>query len=127
MVKSSFDPPVKSMPSLSPVVASAMAPIAMTTPEIANHSLIFPIRSYFFHRSPDPIDPSTRCDVMKLKPLRSPSMARVATTAVKIEVPTPIRSISAKPFTDEVAAAYRMPAVMSVTTFASMMVWKPRR
>ena len=54
-------------------------------------------------------------------------MARVATTAVKIEVTTPISSISAKPLTLEVADAYSTAAVIRVTTLASVMVWKPRR
>ena len=127
MLKSILEPPVKSIPSFRPVVAMLIAPIVRTTPEIANHSFVLPIRSYFFQRSPVPIDPSTRGELMKLNPLRRPSIARVATTAVKIDVATPIRSISAKPFTDDVAAAYRMPAVISVTTLASMIVWNPRR
>ena len=76
-----------------------IAPIVRTTPEIANHSFVLPIRSYFFQRSPVPIDPSTRGELMKLNPLRRPSIARVATTAVKIDVATPIKSIRAKPFT----------------------------
>ncbi len=127
VLKSIFEPPVKSIPSFRPVVARAIAPIAITTPEIANQSFVLPMKSYFFQRSPEPTAPSTRGELMNWKPLRRPSIARVATTAVKIDVRTPIRSISAKPLTDDVAAAYRMPAVMSVTTLASMIVWKPRR
>ena len=44
------------------------------------------MKSYFFQRSPVPTEPSTRGELMKLKPLRRPSIARVATTAVKIDV-----------------------------------------
>src|SRR4249919_2656989 len=106
VLKSIFVPPVKSIPSFRPVVARATAPITITTPEIANQSFALPMKSYFFQRSPEPTAPSTRGELMNR---------------------TPIRSISAKPLTDDVAAAYRMPAVMSVTTLASMIVWKPRR
>ena len=42
---------------------------------------------------------------MNSKPPSTPSIARVKTTAVKIEVITPISSIRAKPFTLEVAVA----------------------
>ena len=41
---------------------------------------------------------------MNERPLRIPSIARVETTAVKIDVMTPISSISAKPLTLDVAA-----------------------
>ncbi len=60
-----------------------------------------------------------------LKPARRPSSARVAATAVTIETSVPIRSMSAKPLTPPVAARKRMSAVIIVTTFASMIVWKP--
>ena len=52
-------------------------------------------------------------------------MARVAATAVTSEITAPISSISAKPFTCAVATANRTSAVITVTTFASMIVWKP--
>ena len=120
-------PPVKSMPRFRPVVTRLMAPIARITPESANHVRLRPMKSNRFQRSPVPIEPSTQRLVMKLSPLSAPSIARVATTAVKIDVMTPIRSISAKPLTLEVAAAYSTPAAISVTTLASMIVWKPRR
>ncbi len=77
----------------------------MITPEIANQSRFLPMKSYFFQRSPVPTEPSTQRLVMKLRPLRTPSIARVKTTAVKIDVMTPISSMSAKPFTLDVAAA----------------------
>ena len=97
----------------------------MAIAEIANHSLVLPIRSYFFQRSPVPMLPSTRLDDMNLRPASSESIARVATTAVKIDVITPIPSISAKPLTLDVVDTYRIAAVISVTTFASTIVRKP--
>ncbi len=96
-------------------------------PEMANQTRLRPMKSIRFQRSPVPTEPSTQRLVMNCMPLSAPSIARVATTAVKIEVMTPIRSISAKPLTLDVAAAYSTPAAISVTTFASMIVWKPRR
>ena len=59
------------------------------------------------------------------KPESSPSIARVAATAVISETTVPISSISAKPFTSAVATANSTSAVMLVTTLASMIVWKP--
>jgi hypothetical protein len=59
------------------------------------------------------------------KPARRPSSARVAKTAVTIEIAVPIRSISANPRTPAVASVNRTSAVMPVTTFASMIVAKP--
>ena len=59
------------------------------------------------------------------KPASRPSIARVAATAVIIEISVPISSISAKPLTPAVATAKRTSAVIAVTTFASMIVWKP--
>ncbi len=101
-MNSTRDPPVKSMPSLRPLLTRANTDTATATNEIANQIRVFPIRSYFFHRSPVPIDPSTRGLDMNRKPANRLSMARVATTAVKIDVTTPISSISAKPLTLDV-------------------------
>jgi hypothetical protein len=61
----------------------------------------------------------------QLKPASSPSIARVAPTAVTSEITVPIRSMRAKPFTCAVATANRTSAVIAVTTFASRMVRKP--
>ena len=58
-------------------------------------------------------------------PESRPSIARVAATAVTSEITVPIISISAKPLTPAVATANRTNAVITVTTFASMIVWKP--
>ena len=59
------------------------------------------------------------------KPASSPSIARVAPTAVISEITVPIISIRAKPFTCAVATANRNSAVITVTTLASMIVRKP--
>ena len=59
------------------------------------------------------------------KPARSPRNARVAKTAVKIEMTVPSRSMKANPRTPPVATANRTSAVIAVTTFASTMVAKP--
>ena len=59
------------------------------------------------------------------KPARSPRKARVAKTAVKIEMTVPSRSMKANPRTPPVATANRTSAVIAVTTFASTMVAKP--
>ena len=59
------------------------------------------------------------------KPASSPSIARVANTAVTSEIAVPIRSMSAKPLTPAVATRNRTSAVIAVTTFASMIVWNP--
>ena len=52
-------------------------------------------------------------------------MARVASTAVSIEIAVPIRSIRANPRTDDVATANSTSAVIAVTTLASTIVAKP--
>ena len=58
-------------------------------------------------------------------PASRPSIARVANTAVTMDIAVPIRSVSAKPFTPAVASEKRTSAVIAVITFASMMVEKP--
>ena len=59
------------------------------------------------------------------KPASRPSIARVAATAVISEMTVPIISIRAKPLTLAVATANSTSAVITVTTLASMIVWKP--
>ena len=59
------------------------------------------------------------------KPASRPRIARVAATAVIIEIAVPISSMSAKPFTPAVATTKSTIAVITVTTFASTIVWKP--
>ena len=58
-------------------------------------------------------------------PASSDRKARVARTAVSIEIAVPIRSMRANPRTDEVATAKSTRAVIAVTTLASTIVWKP--
>ena len=72
-----------------------------------------------------PCAPMKRGLLNQEKPASSPSIARVAATAVTSEITVPIRSISAKPLTPAVATANSTSAVIIVTTFASMIVWKP--
>ena len=60
-----------------------------------------------------------------VKPESRPSIARVAATAVTSEITVPMTNMRAKPFTPAVATANRTSAVINVTTFASMIVWKP--
>ena len=71
------------------------------------------------------VAPMKRGSSNQRKPASSPSIARVAATAVISETTVPISSISAKPFTSAVATANRTSAVMHVTTFASTIVRKP--
>ena len=54
-----------------------------------------------------------------------PSTACVASTAVNSETSVPMPSVKAKPLTPAVARMKRMNAVMSVTTFASMIAVRP--
>ena len=72
-----------------------------------------------------PCAPMKRGFSNQLNPASSPSIARVAATAVISEITVPIISISAKPLTPAVATPNRTSAVIAVTTFASMIVWKP--
>ena len=60
-----------------------------------------------------------------LKLPRTPSMARVAGTAVNIETSTPTASRKAKPLTTPLPATNSTAAVISVTTLASTIVRKP--
>ncbi len=119
-------PPLKSMPRLSPFVASEAALTTRITPEIANQSTRRRMKSMCRNLSP-----CVPCAPMKLgfanqrKPASSPSIARVAATAVSSESTVPIRSMSAKPFTPAVATAKRTSAVMHVTAFASRIVCRP--
>ncbi len=55
-----------------------------------------------------------------------PSTAWVKSTAVNSETSVPTPSVNAKPLTPAVARMNRMNAVISVTTFASMIVAMPR-
>ena len=98
----------------------------MIVPEIANHSLRFPMKSIWSHFAVCwPSAPMKRGLSNHLKPLSRPSIARVAATAVSSEITVPIRSIRAKPFTSATATRKMTSAVIMVTTFASKIVRKP--
>ena len=71
--------------------------------------------------------PSAAGERMKRARPNSPRNAWVKTTAVNREAIVPTPRVKAKPFTFEVASAKRMNAVISVITFASMIVAMPRR
>ncbi len=126
VVKTICAPPVKSIPKLSPRTASETRLIAITAPEIANQSRRRPMKSIWSQRPfCVPAAPMNAGFSNQRKPARRPSIARVAATAVTSETTVPMSSISAKPFTSAVANPNRTSAVMHVTTFASMIVWKP--
>ena len=119
-------PPLKSIPRLSPLTPRATIEIAITVPEIAYHVRRRFMKSIWSHFPVwAPCAPIRRGLSNHLKPASSPSIARVAKTAVSSEITVPISSISAKPFTPAVATANRTSAVMQVTTLASRIVWKP--
>ena len=97
-------PPSKSIPRFSPLTMSAPTVITSTTPEIANQIFRLPMKSICIHgpllagraHEPRAVEPR--------KPASSPSIARVAKTAVTIEMAVPTSSMSAKPFTPAVAS-----------------------
>jgi hypothetical protein len=116
------------MPRLSPWKASDPTPIARTIPEMANHSLVFPMKSIRCQAGIFcALAPMKAGLLNQRKPPRTPRRARVAPTAVTIEMSVPIRSVRAKPLTPPVAAMKRTAAVIIVTTFASTIVLKPLR
>ena len=107
-------------------MASEITPARMMAPEIANHRLRFPMKSIWSHFAVCwPSAPMKRGLSNQRKPLSRPSIARVATTAVSSEITVPISSIRAKPFTSATAIRKTTSAVITVTTFASRIVWKP--
>ena len=114
------------MPRFSPWTAIEMTPARMIAPEIANHVLRLPMKS-ICRNLPccSCAAPMKRGLANQRKPASRPSIARVDATAVTSEITVPISSISAKPLTCAVATANRTSAVITVTTFASMIVWKP--
>jgi hypothetical protein len=72
-----------------------------------------------------PSAPMKRGFVNHLNPARRPSIARVAKTAVTIDITVPISRNSANPRTPAVAAANSTSAVIAVITFASTIVANP--
>ena len=127
VLNESWLPPLKSIPRFKPLKRRAPSEIATIVPEIANHSRRLPMKSTFNQLPiPRPRAPiNVRLSIHE-NSATSVSNARVNKTAVSIEIAVPISSISAKPFTLAVATANRTNAVIAVTTFASMIVWKPR-
>ena len=116
------------MPKLSPLTKTArtlstIATVAIESQMRRRPRLFTSMRIHFL--IPCPSAPMKRGLSNQRKPASSPSIARVATTAVSTETTVPISSISAKPFTWAVATANSTSAVIAVTTFASTIVWKP--
>ncbi len=97
-----------------------------TAPETANQYLRLPMKSIRCQRGIFiALAPMKAGLSNHLKPDSKPRSARVAATAVNIEIAVPMSSIRAKPLTPAVATAKRTNAVIIVTTFASMIVLKP--
>ena len=92
--------------------------------EIVNQRFLRPVMSAR-QRTFWPEAPISAALLNQRKPESTPSMARVASTAVNIETSTPTASVKAKPLTLPVPAMKSTPAVISVTTLASTIVWKP--
>ncbi len=119
-------PPLKSIPRLRPWTISATTLTPIATSERMNHSRRRPTTSIRCHRGISvAVAPMKRGLSNHLKPESTVSIARVATTAVSIEIAVPIRSISAKPRTLAVATANSTSAVIAVTALASTIVWNP--
>ena len=98
----------------------------MIAPESANHRLRRFMKSIWSHFAVCwPCAPMKRGLSNQRKPESSPSSARVAATAVSSEITVPISSMRAKPFTSATAMRKITIAVITVTTFASRIVWKP--
>ena len=126
VVKPIWVPPLKSMPRLSPRTPSARTETTITAAEIPNHSRRRLMKSILSHgRMPPPEVPITRGLSRSFEPASSDRKARVARTAVSIEIAVPIRSMRANPRTEEVATANSTRAVIAVTTLASTIVAKP--
>ena len=100
VVKPICVPPLKSIPRLSPRTPSARTETTITAAEMPNQSLRRPMKSILSHgRMPPPEVPITRGLSRSFEPASSERNARVASTAVSIEIAVPIRSISANPRT----------------------------
>ena len=127
-MKLNWLPPLKSMPKLRPCQASETIPIRSTVAETANQVRRLPMKSIRCQPGIGfAVAPMNAGLSNQRKPESTPSIARVAATAVNIESRVPISSMSAKPLTPAVATAKRMNAVIIVTTFASTIVENPLR
>ena len=96
-----------------------------TVAEIPNQRRRLPMKSILSQAGmPPPEVPITLGLSRNFVPASSDRKARVASTAVSIEIAVPIRSMRAKPRTDDVATPNRTSAVIAVTTLASTVVCK---
>ena len=120
-------PDAKSRPRLSCSVAKAMAPIIRITPEIEKKYLLMPGEVEVPAHPLLVAVPMIAFDCMTRVFPNTPRKAWVKTTAVnrRGDVPTP--RVKAKPLTPAVESTNRMKAVISVITFASMIVPMPWR
>ena len=117
-------PDVKSMPKLRPLPPIASAPISRITPDIEKNHFDAPMKSNV-QRAPRACAPTAAgLEKTRLRPSVA-SIACVAITAVNSETSVPTPSMNAKPLTPAVASMKRMNAVMTVTTFASMIAVRP--
>ena len=119
-------PDSKSIPRLSCFVANAIAPTSRMIPEIEKNQRLAPMKSKC-HPSPSPDAPSAAGERMNRARPKTPRIAWVNSTAVKSETIVPMPSVNAKPLTPAEASTKRMNAVISVITFASMIVAMPLR
>ena len=94
-------------------------------PDIAKKNLLLPMKSKFHCRCRLPAPSIAGLCSSRERPIE-PSTACVNSTAVNRETSVPTPRVNAKPLTPEVARMKRMKAVISVTTFASMIVLMPR-
>ena len=121
-------PPSKSIPRLRPLntikaIETTSSPVA-----IENQIRRLPTKSIFCQSGIlSALAPMNFGLSNQRKRARTPSSARVASTAVSIESSVPTRSMSANPRTPPVATAKSTNAVIIVTTFASTIVAKPLR
>ena len=126
VVKVTCVPPRKSIPRFSPLTPIAPSEMRTTAagdrePRVAPADVVElqPARDAAARGAHD------RGLSSSLKPASTARNARVARTAVSIDIAVPTRSISAKPRTLAVATANSTSAVIAVTTFASTIVAKP--
>ena len=126
VVNVTWVPPLKSMPRFKPWIAIARTLRTTATTEMMNHRRRWPTTSIRCQRGIScAVAPMKRGLSNHLKPASSPSIARVANTAVTSESTVPMSSIKANPLTPAVATVKRMNAVIHVTAFASRIVCKP--
>jgi hypothetical protein len=99
---------------------------AIAMPEIANQILRRPTMSTRCQAGICSLDAPMNAGLSNQRKRASmPRIARVANTAVTSESPVPIKSMSAKPRTPDVATRKMITAEMTVTMFASTIVANP--